>query len=231
LRERFFPLHEPADAERLLASVEWCALFKAGTGDRSVDAWLVTQRALEPRPDVAIGFIRLPEDRPASDHVAARLDVPHRSPQFILVQRGRLRFALDEVAITPDQLVPRLREHLPDTIDTAVRNEAAVSLDPYRRLLSALVRGEIQDERFQWSYLERLERDAEWRDEETVRRLAGLFDWHAREIRAARIVAHEFQARLAGRAEPLQARAARLLDDLRERGPHGASAGGTEEER
>ena len=38
-------------------------VFKAGTSDKTVDAWLVAQKVLEPRVDVAVGFIRLPEDR------------------------------------------------------------------------------------------------------------------------------------------------------------------------
>src|SRR5262245_45124738 len=62
LRERFFPLHQPADVDRFLGAFSWCVIFKAGTSDKTFDAWLVAQHVLEPRADVAVGFIRLPED-------------------------------------------------------------------------------------------------------------------------------------------------------------------------
>ena len=58
-------------------------------------------------------------------------------------------------------------------------------------------------------------REAVWRDDETFAVLNSLFEnqW-GRDVRAARLVAVEFQAQLAGRLEPLKARAARLLERL-----------------
>ena len=79
LRERFFPLHQPAEVERFLTGFPWSVIFKAGTSDKTFDAWLVAQQALEPRVDVAVGFVRLPEDRPASDRVTHALR--DRAPQ------------------------------------------------------------------------------------------------------------------------------------------------------
>ena len=55
LRERFFPLHQPDDVDRFLERFPWCVVFKAGTSDKTVDAWLVVQNVLEPRVDVAVG--------------------------------------------------------------------------------------------------------------------------------------------------------------------------------
>jgi hypothetical protein len=70
-------------------------------------------------------------------------------------------------------------------------------------------------ERFQWGYLDRLAKEAVWRDDETFDLLNSLFEneW-GRDVRAARLVAVEFQGQLAGRLEPLQARAARMLERL-----------------
>ena len=210
LRERFFPLHQPADVDRFLGGFQWSVVFKAGTSDKTFDAWLVAQHALEPRADVAVGFIRLPEDRPAGNRVSARSGIAHRSPQFILFHEGNARFHLDEVDIAPNRLVPLLREHLPADPGPTVRNEAAVTLEPYRVLLSKYVDGDLPEERFQWAYLERFQNDAIWRDDETFEVLNGLFEnqW-GRDVRAARLVALEFQGQLAGRLEPLKARAAR----------------------
>jgi hypothetical protein len=82
-------------------------------------------------------------------------------------------------------------------------------------MLSTFVRGELPEERFQWGYLERLAKDALWRDDETFALLNSLFEneW-GRDVRAARLVAVEFQGQLAGRLGPLKSRAARLLEQL-----------------
>jgi bacillithiol system protein YtxJ len=215
LRERFFPLHQPADVDRFLDRFPWCVVFKAGTSEKTFDAWLVAQTALEPRADVAVGFIRLPEDRPASDRVSARSGVVHRSPQIVLFHDGNARGHLDEHDIAPDRLLPLLREHLPEAVGPTVRNEAVVTLEPFRVLLSHYVQGDLAEERFQWGYLDRLEKEAAWRDDEMFDVLNGLFEnqW-GRDVRAARLVAIEFQGQLAGRLEPLKVRAARLLERL-----------------
>lgn len=215
LRERFFPLYRPADLDKLLAEFPWCVIFKAGTSDKTFDAWRVAQNALEPRHDLAVGLVRLPEHRDASAHVAALSGIAHRSPQFILFEHGRPRFHLDEFAISPDQLVPLLAEHLPAQLGPPVRNDAVVTLEPYRALLTGFLQGTVPDERFQWGYLDRLEREAAWRDDETFALLNSLFEnpW-GRDLKAARVVALEFQAELAGRLESRQARAVRLLERL-----------------
>jgi hypothetical protein len=172
LRERFFPLHQPAEVDRFLGGFSWCVIFKAGTSDKTFDAWLVAQQVLESRVDVAVGFIRLPEDRPASEHLAPAVG-------------------------------PR------------VRNEAVVTLEPYRVLLSEFLEGRLPEERFQWGFLDRLVKEAQWRDDETFALLNGLFENESgRDVTAARLVAVEFQGQLAGRLEPLKTRAARLLDRL-----------------
>jgi hypothetical protein len=215
LRERFFPLHQPADVDRVLGAIEWCAVFKAGTSDKTFDAWEVAQKALEPRLDVAVGFIRLPEDRAASDRVSAIAGIAHRSPQLILFHQGATQFHLDELAIVPNELVPALREHLPPEVGARVQNEAVVTLEPYRRLLRDYVAGTLQEERFQWGYLDRLQREAIWRDDETFALLNSLFanSW-GRDVQAARLVALEFQGQLAGRLQPLKDRASRLLANM-----------------
>jgi hypothetical protein len=109
--------------------------------------------------------------------------------------------------------VPLLHGALPVAVGPAVRNEAVVTLEPYRALLSRFLQGELPEERFQWGYLDRLAREAPWRDDETFALLNSLFEneW-GRDVRAARLVAVEFQGQLAGRLEPLKARAARLLE-------------------
>jgi hypothetical protein len=218
LRERFFPLHQADEVDRFLERFSWSVVFKAGTSDKTVDAWLVTQRLLEPRVDVAVGFIRLPEGRAASDRVSVLTGITHRSPQFLLFRHADALFHLDEFAIVADQLVPLLHGALPAEAGPPVRNEAVITLEPYRALISRFLEGVLPEERFQWGYLDRLAKEASWRDDETFALLNSLFEneW-GRDVKSARLVAVEFQGQLAGRLEPLTTRAARLLEQLSDR--------------
>jgi bacillithiol system protein YtxJ len=215
LPERFFPLATPADVDRLLDAIEWCAIFKAGSGDRTVDAWVLVQKALEPRVDVAVGLIQVPAGRDASNHVSTRTGIVHKSPQIILFHNGVAVAHLDEHGIQPDALDALVADRLPAVVGPRVVNPIVVSLEPWRRLVTEFIDGRLPDERFQWAYLERLARESAWRDDETFALLNGLFEnpW-GRDVHPARLVAHEFQRHLAGDQDPLTVRAARLLERL-----------------
>jgi bacillithiol system protein YtxJ len=215
LPERLYPLAEAEAVDRLLGETEWAAIFKAGTSDRTFDAWALVQKALEPRADVAVGLITLPAGRAASNRVAELTGIAHRSPQLLVFRRGAALGHLDERDIDLEPLNARLREWLPAEIGPPVRNPAVVSLDTYRRMLAAFIAGELPEERFQWGYLERLAREAPWRDEETFARLNSLFENPSgRDVHPARLIAIEFQAQLAGRGGSLKERAERLLKEL-----------------
>jgi bacillithiol system protein YtxJ len=212
LPERLFALGDPATVDQFLDGVEWCVVFKAGTSEKTFDAWFLVQKAFEPRVDVAVGLIQVPAGRPASDRVAARTGIAHKSPQFILFRRGQAVAHLDDQAIQPEPLNALMREYLPAAVGPRVVNDRVVTLDGFRALLTAFVDGELPDERFQWAYVERLQKEAAWRDDDSFALLNALFEnpWQ-RDVRPARLVAQEFQAQLAGRLEPLRARAERLL--------------------
>jgi len=215
LPQRFFPLHRPEQVDDFLGRFDWCVIFKAGSGDKTVDAWLVAQRVLEPRVDVAVGFIVLPQDRPASERVRELTGIPHRSPQFVLFERGAARFHLDEGDISPDRLAPQLAAWLPASPGPRLVNPDVVSIAPYRELLVAFIAGELPEARFQWAYLERLQREAPWRDAGSFEILNALFENPGgRDVRPAHIIAVEFQSQLAGRTEPLRTRAERLVAQL-----------------
>jgi bacillithiol system protein YtxJ len=197
LPERFFPLGDPAGVDRLLERAAWCAVFKAATSERTFEAWFLVQKALEPRVDVPVGLIQIPAGRPASDHVAARSGVPHKSPQFILFHNGGPVAHLDEKAIQPEALAALLQAHLPETIGPRVVNPQVVSLERYRALLADFVAGTLPEERFQWAYLDRLEKESAWRDDQTFALLTSLFDYPwDRAFVPARVVAHEFHGQL-----------------------------------
>lgn len=215
LPERLFPLADPAAVDSFLDAFTWSVVFKAATGDPTLDAWLLVQKAVEPRTDVAVGLIRIPADRPASDHIAARTGLVHKSPQFILFQRSRPLAHLDERDIQPDALGAQLAAHLPPSLGPGVVNPDVVSLDRYRGLLEDFVAGRLPEDRFQWGYLDRLAKEASWRDDEAFALLTSVFDgaWD-RDFKPALVIAHEFQGQISGRLTPLRERAERLLKRL-----------------
>ena len=208
----FFPLQLPDEVDGFSSNSRGRS-SQSGTSDKTVDVAGGAECA-RARLDVAIGFIRLPGSRRERSRRATGV-APARSSSCL--ERHAL-FHLDEFAIAPDQLVPLLKEHLPPEVGPPVRNEAVVTLEPYRALLSQFLQGQLPEERFQWGYLDRLAKEALWRDDETFALLNSLFDneW-GRDVKAARLVAVEFQGQLAGRLEPLKARAARMLDRLADR--------------
>ena len=117
----------------------WCVIFKAGTSEKTFDAWLGGAA----RAGAASGCRR--RIHPASrgspgersrERARRRSRTAARSSSCST--RARALFHLDEFAIAPDQLVPLLREHLPADVGPPVRNEAVVTLEPYRVLLVAV---------------------------------------------------------------------------------------------
>jgi hypothetical protein len=218
LRERFFPLQEPDHVDRFLdrALVDHLQGWHQRQDLRCVDG-----DADGDGPRRRRGRLR-PAARgsSASDHVNALTEVPHRSPQ-LLPSSAAACFHLDEFAIVPDQLVRCSSRTFQPSSDRRSATKPWSRSDSYRRLLSEFVAGTLPEERFQWGYLERLEKEALWRDDETFGLLNSLFgnEW-GRDVRAARLIAVEFQGQLAGRLEPLRARAVRMLERLTDRGGH-----------
>lgn len=150
------------------------------------------QKYLDPRPDVAIGIIRIPEDRPASNHLEAGTGIKHQSPQLIHFRQARPLFDLDKLMAAP-----------PVHLGRPVRNPAVVGLGAYLDLLDRYIAGTLSEERFQWGYLGRLQKEADWRSESDFALLNSLFpNPDGRAFTPGKVVALEFQAQISGRAEP-----------------------------
>ncbi|WP_027883128.1 monothiol bacilliredoxin BrxC family protein [Meiothermus rufus] len=211
LHERVFALKTPQEVDAFLEQYELAAICKASTSDKTLEALRYVEKYLEPRPDVALGIIRIPEDRPAADHVEARTGIQHHSPQFILFRQARPLFDLDNWKINPDYLEPLLLQWLPIQIGRPVYNPAVVGLQAYTRLLDRFIAGELSEERFQWAYLDQLKKEASWRSDSDFELLNSLFpNPDGRAFTPAKVVALEFQAQLSGQAAPLLERARAL---------------------
>lgn len=215
LRERIFDLRTPEAVDAFLGSYPLAAIFKASTSNKTFEAWSLVERAVESRADLALGLIRIPEDRSASNWVEERSGVRHQSPHFILFRDGKPVFDLGNRTIEPDRLGQLLAESLPVHTGTPVKNPAVVGLHVYADLLRRFVAGCLSEERFQWGYLDQLKKEAAWRTEADFALLDSLFENpDERAFRPAKSVALEFQAQLAGRSRPLVERARKLLERL-----------------
>lgn len=215
LRERTFLLTSPEAVNYFLQQHLYAAIFKASTTDKTVEAYGYIEKYLLPRPDVAVGMIRIPEDRPASDRVEEVSGIKHHSPQFILFNKAKPLFDLDNFKINPDNLEPLLAQHLPSEVGQPVQNPDVVSLKPYCDMLDKFIAGQLSEERFQWGYLDMLKREAGWRSERDFNLLNGLFaNPDGREFKPAAVVALEFQAQLAGKSTPLLERAKTLRNQI-----------------
>lgn len=216
LRERVFDLHTAEAVDAFLESYPLTAIFKASTTDKTFETWGYVQKALKPRSDLAVGLIRIPEDRAASNRVEERSGIKHQSPQFILFRDGKPAFDLDNRKINPDNLEPLLAEWLPIHLGKPVKNPAVVGLNGYIGLLERFVAGSLAEERFQWGYLDLLKKEAGWRSDPDFELLNGLFENpDGRGFQPAKLVALEFQAQLAGRTKPLLERARVMLERLK----------------
>lgn len=96
-----------------------------------------------------------------------------------------------------------------------MRNPAVVGLQVYRDLLDRFLSGQLS---FQWGYLDRLKKEAGWRSIADFALLNSLFpNPDGRAVTPGKVVALEFQAQLAGLAEPLLERAKRFRDQVARR--------------
>ena len=111
LRDRMQILTTPEKVDDFLKRHPDSAIFKAGTCHKTDEVLRQVQTILESREELPIGFIRVVESRPASNHVATLTGITHESPQLILFRDGRAIFDRDNWDITPEALQEALRQH------------------------------------------------------------------------------------------------------------------------
>jgi bacillithiol system protein YtxJ len=69
------------------------------------------QRRAAEDPDVHL--VKVIEDRPVSDQIADQLQVPHKSPQLILVQHGRVLWSTSHYGILSEAMRQAVERLLP----------------------------------------------------------------------------------------------------------------------
>jgi bacillithiol system protein YtxJ len=111
LKDRTTLLKTADDVDAFLGQYPNCAVFKAGTCHKTEETLGAVDRQLGPREDLPLGFIRVVEARPASNHLARLSGFRHESPQIVLFRDGKAVFECNNWDITDEALQEGLAEH------------------------------------------------------------------------------------------------------------------------
>ncbi|RJF71817.1 MULTISPECIES: thioredoxin family protein [Deinococcus] len=175
------PLTTPQEVDDFLKEYPLAAIFKAGTCHKTMQGFGVVETFLQ-KHDLPVGFIRVVDWRPASNHVAQLTGLTHHSPQFILFKDGQPQFEVNNWDITPEALTPVFEGHVPARTGTAQLNaqlnaqgETSGGLEPYRRLMQAYLDGQLSDWAFQDQYVTLFRDDASLRSQREFDLLSRLF--------------------------------------------------------
>jgi len=112
VRERMYELTSAEEVDEFLKTFPTGVIFKAGGCHKTMEGFAHVEKALEPRPEIRVGFVRVIESRPASNHIEGLTGIKHESPQFILFVDGKATFDLDNWDIQPMPLAEGLEQHL-----------------------------------------------------------------------------------------------------------------------
>lgn len=167
------PLTTPEEVDQFLTEYPLAAVFKAGTCHKTMQGFGVLETFLQ-RHELPVGFIRVVDWRPASNHVAQRTGLIHHSPQLILFRDGQPQFEVNNWDITPQALGPVFEAHVP--VREGVASVATDdNVEPYRRLMRAFLDGQLSDWAFQDQYVNMFRDDASLRSQREFDLLSRLF--------------------------------------------------------
>jgi len=166
------PLTTPEEVDTFLAEHKLAGIFKAGTCHKTMQGFSVLEAFLK-RHDLPLGFIRVVDWRPASNHVASLTGITHHSPQFVLFRDGQSVYDVDNWDITPDALAPVFEAHVPAR--QAEAGGVQTDVEPYRQLMQQYLSGELSDWEFQDRYVNMFRDDANLRSGREFELLSRLF--------------------------------------------------------
>jgi bacillithiol system protein YtxJ len=149
-------------------------IFKVGGCHKTMQGFANVEAVVDRWPQLHLGFIRVIQNRPASDHVATKTGIRHESPQLILFLDGQSVFEVNNWAMTVEAVQEGLTRHLGP-------GQAATSLAPrsdlsaYLKLLENYLAGKLLDEEFELMWLEMFQKDTTPRSQWEVDQLNSLF--------------------------------------------------------
>lgn len=167
------PLTTPEEVDQFLSDYPLAAVFKAGTCHKTMQGFGVLETFLQ-RHALPVGFIRVVDWRPASNHVSQKTGLVHHSPQFILFRDGQAQYEVNNWDITPEALEPVFDAQVPRR-----EGSAAIATDdnvePYRRLMRDFLDGRLSEWAFQDQYVNQFRDDASLRSQREFELLSRLF--------------------------------------------------------
>lgn len=172
-KQILLPLETPDAVDQFLKDYPLAAIFKAGTCHKTMQGFGVVETLLK-HHELPIGFIRVVDWRPASNHVTELTQIIHHSPQFILFKEGKAQYEVNNWDITPEALTPVFQAHVP-LRDTEGHVQTEDNIEPYRQLMRAYLNGDLNDQQFQDRYVNTFRDDASLRSQREFELLSRLF--------------------------------------------------------
>lgn len=166
------PLTTPEEVDQFLTDYPLAAVFKAGTCHKTMQGFGVLETFLQDH-ELPVGFIRVVDWRPASNHVAQMTGIVHHSPQLMIFKGGQVQFEVNNWDITPEALEPVFAQIPARSGAAQVVTED--NIEPYRRLMHDFVDGKISDWAFQDQYVTLFRDDASLRSQREFDLLSRLF--------------------------------------------------------
>jgi bacillithiol system protein YtxJ len=175
-RDRLYELTTPEEVDSFLSENPNCAIFKAGGCHKTMQGFGYVEQVMEPRDALPVGFIKVIDNRPASNHVAEMTAITHESPQFILFKEGKPIFDVDNWDIVPEALEASLLQHFgPVTLEESARSNANGNIEQYIALLEGYIDDHIDEQSFTQEWLETFRMDNTLRSTEEFNLLNSLF--------------------------------------------------------
>ncbi len=166
------PLTTPEEVDQFLTDYPLAAVFKAGTCHKTMQGFGVLETFLQDH-ELPVGFIRVVDWRPASNHVAQLTGIVHHSPQLMIFKDGQVQFEVNNWDITPEALEPVFAQVPARSASAGVQTDD--NIEPYRRLMRDFVDGKISDWAFQDQYVTMFRDDASLRSQREFELLSRLF--------------------------------------------------------
>lgn len=166
------PLTTPEEVDQFLTDYPLAAVFKAGTCHKTMQGFGVLETFLQDH-ELPVGFIRVVDWRPASNHVAQLTGIVHHSPQLMIFRGGQVQFEANNWDITPEALEPVFAQIPARSASASVQTDD--NIEPYRRLMRDFVDGKISDWAFQDQYVTMFRDDASLRSQREFELLSRLF--------------------------------------------------------
>ncbi|SEJ04343.1 bacillithiol system protein YtxJ [Deinococcus reticulitermitis] len=167
------PLTTPEEVDQFLRDYPLAAVFKAGTCHKTMQGFGVLETFLQ-KHELPVGYIRVVDWRPASNHVAEMTGLVHHSPQLILFKDGQAQYEVNNWDITPEALGPVFAAQVPPR-SGAGGVATDDNVEPYRRLMRAYLDGGLSEWAFQDQYVTLFRDDASLRSQREFDLLSRLF--------------------------------------------------------